>query len=225
MLVKFKNLVSGGKGRSSVASARGSGAIDKKAVMVGVLLILSVMVVLLMFSLESSQTDKNKIYSSIAFEQQVISQQIAVNALEAAAGRAKSFERLAANQKRFLGTLAKYNNGDSSLKLPPLPLDFTTEYSSLKAVWNDYDRHISTVVAAKKSIATVNEYVTQINESLPELLSVMQATQRAAWELTSEISMEMAAAIYSSPTMRWKTTHCIAPWAMPASWTLRCRPS
>ena len=172
MLVKIKNLVSGGKGRSSVASAGGGGAVDKKAVLVGVLLTLSVMVVLLMFSLESSQTGNNKIYSSIAFEQQVISQQIAVNALEATAGRAKSFERLAANQKRFLGTLAKYNNGDSSLKLPPLPPDFATEYSSLKAVWSDYDRHISTVVAAKNSIATVNEYVTQINESLPELLSL-----------------------------------------------------
>ena len=30
----------------------------------------------------------------------------------------------------------------------------------------------STVVAAKASIATVNDYVTQINESLPELLSL-----------------------------------------------------
>jgi twitching motility protein PilJ len=172
VLVKIKNLVSGGKGSRSVASAKGSSAINKKAVMVGALLILSVMVVLLMFSLESSQTGKNKIYSSIAFEQQVISQQIAVNALEAAVGRAKSFERLAANQKRFLGTLAKYNTGDSSLKLPPLPPEFAVEYSSLKAVWSSYDRHISTVVAAKNSIATVNEYVTQINESLPELLSL-----------------------------------------------------
>ena len=172
MLVKIKNLVSGGKGSSSVASAKGGGAIGRKAVVVGALLILSVMAMLVMFSLESSQTGRNKVYSSIAFEQQVISQQIAVNALEAGAGRVKAFEGLATNQKRFLSTLAKYNNGDSSLGLPPLPLDYSTEYSSLKSVWSNYDRHISTVVAAKNSIATVNEYVTQINESLPELLSL-----------------------------------------------------
>ena len=172
MLAKIKNLVSGGCDNSSGSSARGGGSLDKKAVVVGTLLILAVMAMVFILSLESSQAQKNKAYSSIAFEQQVISQQIAVNALEAAAGRAKSYERLAANQKRFLNTLTKYNNGDLASALPPLPGDYASEYSALKATWSGYDRHISTVVAAKASIATVNEYVTQINESLPELISL-----------------------------------------------------
>jgi twitching motility protein PilJ len=172
VLVKIKKLVAGGKGSSSVASTRVGGSIDKKTVVVGTLLVLSVMVMLLLFSLESSHTRKNKQYRTIAFEQQVISQQITVNALEAAAGKAKAFERLAANQKRYLRTFDKYNNGDSAVGLPPLPQDFSVEFSSLKAAWSDYDRHISSVVAAKSSITTVNEYVTQINESLPELLSL-----------------------------------------------------
>ena len=171
MLAKIKNLVSGG-GNSSGSSARGGGSLDKKAVVVGTLLILAVMAMVFIFSLESSQAQKNKAYSSIAFEQQVISQQIAVNALEAAAGREKSYEHLAANQKRFLNTLTKYNNGDRASALPPLPGDYATEYSALKAAWSGYDRHISTVVAAKASITIVNEYVTQINESLPELISL-----------------------------------------------------
>ncbi len=172
MLAKIKKLISGDKAKASSSSSRGGSSIDKKAVLVGALLILSVIVMLLLFSLESSQTRENKIYSSIAFEQQVISQQIAVNALEAAAGREKSFARLGANQKRYLDSLAKFNSGDSVNNLPPLPVDYSAEYTSLKASWGDYDRHISTVVAAKNSIATVNEYVTQINESLPELLSL-----------------------------------------------------
>ncbi|MCG6889649.1 MAG: methyl-accepting chemotaxis protein [Gammaproteobacteria bacterium] len=172
MLGKIKSLVSGGKGSSPVPSGKGGGSIDRKAVMVGILLILSVMVMLLMFSLESSKTRRNKVYSSIAFQQQVISQQIAVSALEAAAGREKAFERLATDQQRFLGTLSIYDNGDGDANLPPLPLDFSAEFASLKAAWSNYDRHISSVVAAKNSIATVNEYVTQINESLPELRSL-----------------------------------------------------
>jgi twitching motility protein PilJ len=171
VLAKIKNLVSGGD-NSSGSSARGGGSLDKKAVVVGTLLILAVMAMVFIFSLESSQAQKNKAYSSIAFKQQVISQQIAVNALEAAAGREKSYERLAANQKRFLNTLTKYNNGDRASALPPLPSDYATEYSALKATWSGYDRHISTVVAAKASITTVNGYVTQINESLPELISL-----------------------------------------------------
>jgi twitching motility protein PilJ len=171
VLAKIKNLFSGGD-NSSGSSARGGGSLDKKAVVVGTLLILAVMAMVFIFSLQSSQAQKNKAYSSIAFKQQVISQQIAVNALEAAAGREKSYERLAANQKRFLNTLTKYNNGDRASALPPLPSDYATEYSALKAIWNGYDRHISTVVAAKASITTVNGYVTQINESLPELISL-----------------------------------------------------
>jgi twitching motility protein PilJ len=171
VLAKIKNLFSGGD-NSSGSSARGGGSLDKKAVVVGTLLILAVMAMVFIFSLESSQAQKNKAYSSIAFKQQVISQQIAVNALEAVAGREKSYERLAANQKRFLNTLTKYNNGDRASALPPLSSDYATEYSALKAIWSGYDRHISTVVAAKASITTVNEYVTQINESLPELISL-----------------------------------------------------
>jgi len=140
--------------------------------MVGVLLALSVLAMVLMFTFEGSEARKNKVYSSIAFEQQVISQQIAVNALEAAAGQGQAFEGLAANQNRFLTTLEIYNNGNRAQNLPALPAVYSTEYSNLKAIWNDYDRHIATVVAAKNSITTVNEYVTQINESLPELISL-----------------------------------------------------
>ena len=170
MFDKLKNLMSG-SGASSAPAARGA-AVNRKPVLVGVLLALSVLTMVLMFTFEGSEARKNKVYSSIAFEQQVLSQQIAVNAIEAAAGQERAFEGLAANQNRFLNTLEIYNNGNRAQNLPALPAVYSTEYSNLKAIWNDYDRHIATVVAAKNSITTVNEYVTQINESLPELISL-----------------------------------------------------
>ena len=145
---------------------------NKKGVAVGALLTISVLAMVAMFSIESSQARKNKLYTAIASEQQVISQQIAVNALEAAAGRQQAFDRLGANQNRYLATLDKFNNGDPIQNLPPLAEEFSVEFSNLKSIWNDYDRHIATVVAAKSSIATVSDYVTQINESLPELMSL-----------------------------------------------------
>ena len=170
MFDKLKSLMSGSRASSTPAS-RGV-AVNRKPVLVGVFLALSVLAMVLMFTIEGSEARKNKVYISIAFEQQVISQQIAVNALEAAAGQEQAFEDLAANQNRFLRNLEIYNNGNRAQKLPALPAVYSTEYSNLKAIWNDYDRHIATVVAAKNSITTVNEYVTQINESLPELISL-----------------------------------------------------
>jgi len=143
-------------------------------VVIGTLLIMSVLAMVVMFSLKTIQDGKNKAYSAIAFEQQVISQQIALSMLEATAGQEQAFERLGANQKRFLNTLAFYNNGDPARNLPALPAEFSAESSRITAIWNDYDKHVATIVAAKNSIAAVNEYVTQINESLPELLSLSE---------------------------------------------------
>ena len=149
-----------------------SKAINRKAVVVGVLLIVSVLIMVVMLSIESSHARKNKIYTTIASAQKDISPPIAINALAASAGQSRAFDRLAANQNRYLGNLEIYNTGDTARDLPSLPEKFGIEYSNLKASWGDYDKNIVTVVAAKKSIATVSEYVTQINESIPELATL-----------------------------------------------------
>ncbi len=169
---KIKNMLPRRSSGASLPRAQSGSGVNRKAVLVGVLLLLSVVAMAAMFAIESGQARKNKAYAAIAAEQQVISQQIAVNALEASAGQDRAFDNLATNQGRFLANLEKYNNGDLAQDLPALPEHFSVEYGNLKAVWNDYDRHIATVVAAKNSIATVSDYVTQINESLPELISL-----------------------------------------------------
>ncbi len=170
MFNRIKHFFPGGKSGPVTTTMRQGGSFNKKAFAVGALLIISVLAMVAMFSIESRQARKNKLYTTIASEQQVISQQIAVNALEAAVGQQQAFDRLGENQNRYLNTLDKFNNGDLTQSLPPLPEEFSVEFSNLKSVWSDYDKHIATVVAAKSSIATVSDYVTQINESLPELM-------------------------------------------------------
>ena len=169
MLKKIKGLLSAS---TTKAAAREGSTINKKAIVVGFVLVASVLAMVLMFSLQGIQSGKNKIYSAIAFEQQVISQQIAVDTQDAASGRVQAFERLADNRNRFLTTLKLFNNGDSSRDLPALPVEYSVELSRLTTIWKNFDKHLSTVVAAKSSITTVNDYVTQINESLPELLTL-----------------------------------------------------
>lgn len=140
--------------------------------MVGILLVIVVVAMVVLFIIESGEARKNKLYTAIAAELQVISQQIAVNALEAAAGQDKAFERLAFNQNRFQANLDKYDKGAQEQNLPALPAHFSFEFSNMKVVWDDYDKDIATVVAAKNSISTVSNFVTQINESLPQLISL-----------------------------------------------------
>ena len=172
VLDKIKNLLPGRKSGPAVSSGPTVISFNNKSVLVGVLLVISVLAMVALFSFESLHAGNNKLYTRIAVEQQIISQQIAVNALEASAGQDKAFDRLAENQNRYLASLDNYNNGDIARGLPALPDHFSIEFSNLKAFWNDYDKDIATVVAAKISIATVSDYVTQINESLPELMSL-----------------------------------------------------
>ena len=172
VLDKIKNLLPRRKRGPAVTAGLTDNSFSNKSVLVGVLLVISVLAIVALFSFESLQAGNNKLYTRIAVEQQIISQQIAVNALEASAGQDKAFDRLAENQNRYLATLDNYNNGDTVRGLPALPDHFSIEFSNLKAFWNDYDKDIATVVAAKISIATVSDYVTQINESLPELMSL-----------------------------------------------------
>lgn len=171
-LVKLKSLLPGRSRAQAPASANSGGGINKKSAAVGGLLILSVLAMVAILVYQSEQTRRNKLYITIASELQVISQQIAVNALEASAGRSDAFDKLARNQSRFLANLNKYNKGDAAQVLPPLPQQYSQPFSSLRTAWNDYDKDIATVVAAKASIGTVSDYVTQINESLPELMTL-----------------------------------------------------
>ena len=172
VLDKIKYLLPGRKSGPVSSTGQLSGSFNKRTVLVGALLIVSVLAMLSLFSYKSMQAHQNKLYITIASEQQVISQQIVVNVLEASAGQDNAFDMLAENQNRFLATLDKFNNGDVAQDLPALPEDYAAEFADLKALWNDYDKHIETVVAARVSIATVSDYVTQINESLPELMSL-----------------------------------------------------
>jgi len=169
---KINNLLP--RRNSAPASSAGQfgSAFDKKAILVGVLLVVSVLAMVALFSFKGLQAHKNKLYITIASQQQLVSQQIVVSALEASAGQARAFDELAGNQNLFLVTLDQYNNGDLAQDLPALPEDYAIEFSNLKAFWNDYDKDIATVVAAKGPIETVSNYVTQINESLPELMSL-----------------------------------------------------
>jgi len=173
---KLKNLIPGRPAAAQAAASKSGSGFNRKSAAVGGLLLLVVIAMVVIFVYGEEQTRRNQLYITIASELQVVSQQIAVNALEAATGRSDAFDRLAANQDRFLAGLNKYNRGDSAEDLPPLPQQYSRQFASLKAAWNEYDRDIATVVAAKSSIGTVSDYVTQINESLPELLSLSEKT-------------------------------------------------
>ncbi len=169
---KIKSLLPSRSQSAPTAVSQPGLGIDKKSFAVGALLVAAIVLMVVMFALESSLSRKNKIYSTIASQQQVIALQIAVNALEAAAGDSRAFDRLETDRARFRATLEAFDQGDPARDLPPLPAKYGKAYSDLKSIWSSYDDEVATIVAAKGAIGTVSDFVTQINESLPELLTL-----------------------------------------------------
>jgi twitching motility protein PilJ len=160
----FNNLFSGTR------SAGGSGKIGKVFLLYVIGIVAAIVVMFAIFSYESVQARHGQSYIDIANEQQVVSQQIATFALEASIGDSTAFVQLKRFQSRFVATLDQLTDGDAALDIPPLPVELGTDLQAVASAWGDYNRNINTITNARESIETVSEYVTLINESIPELL-------------------------------------------------------
>ena len=172
LLQKLKALLPRSGASQPVAPGGQGKATSKKVILVGGLLVLSILVMAALLSLETLLSRLGKNYHSILLEQQVMSQEIVINSLEAVSGNAEAFVRLADNRNNYINSLRSLEEGNSAPNIRSLPADFYTEFSALQNLWEDYDSNINIVVGSEVSIETVNEYVTLIEESLPQLVKL-----------------------------------------------------
>ena len=146
--------------------------LNTRIAITGVCVIVSLVVVAVFVYQDRKHHMQSMTYSSLADEQKIISQEIAVNALAAVSRDMAVFDKLASKQSRYNETIRVLENGNKMIGLPPLPEEFSASHSKIKEIWRVYDKNVSTIVSAKPTIEAVDEYVTQINESLPELVSL-----------------------------------------------------
>ena len=139
------------------------------------LLILAVVMLLLIatsigaFVLNANKSQSSAEYLGYIAEQELISQQIATKALEAAAGNQEAFGQLQQLRSRFDETLSYLEQGN-----PETGLSALTESAELQGVssaWSQYRRDVTTIIDGSEQIAQVAGYVEEINEILPQLLS------------------------------------------------------
>ena len=171
LLDKLKNLISQRKGRN-VATSRAGGAIARKNVIIGAALVASIVLMVVMLGLEFRQSSQHDSLISIVFDQQVISQQIVVNASQAMSGDLKAFSTLALNQNRYLTTIGMLGTMSDVHSFSIFTADISSELSRLKGIWSTYNKNITTITASRKPVEAVGKSVAQIKESLPELVSL-----------------------------------------------------
>jgi len=175
-LDSIKNLLLGGAGASSASGGKASKSGNRRVVILGGLLLTSVIAMAALFFLASLFARPNVIYSENINEQQIISQQIAVAAVDAViASNAGAFDLLNAHQQRYLELIRALDAGDSALDVPPLPDTYAAAYADLKREWGGIDRNIDLVLSEESTVETIKEQVRLVRESLPELASLSNA--------------------------------------------------
>ena len=175
LLDKIKNLLPGGANARSGLSSQTDKSVDKRVVMIGVLLVVSIIIMAVLFSLASWLSRPHAFYDSIIAEQQIISQQIAVNTIRASNGNENAFDELAANQDRYLNTLRILASGDRLLNIPALPTTFEAEYSKLDNFWNSYNKNIKNVLDGRSTVENIRQRMDSVNEALPELVRLTES--------------------------------------------------
>lgn len=194
LLDNIRKYLPGGNKTASGASAQLGKSVNKQVVLLGVLLILSVIIMVVLFTSVSVFSRPYETYTDIIAEQKVVSQQIAINAVEAAAGSSDGFDRLESNRDRYLEILRMLDSGDSSLDIPPLPEKFNSEYSQLKSTWNSYNKDVSIIVDGSETVAKIKEQGTQATESMPELIVLSEAVMKSLEKVDAPRGNILAAA-------------------------------
>ncbi|MEH6344559.1 MAG: methyl-accepting chemotaxis protein [Bermanella sp.] len=112
------------------------------------------------------KSDQDKEYISHSGELRVLSQQIAKNAVEAAAGKEEAFKLLAVARKNFETRWGYIVKGDSETGLPPSPVEGISE---LQALWDDARDSADRIVETRDTVLSLHEVAATLSETIPQL--------------------------------------------------------
>lgn len=127
----------------------------------------------------SAHLDKYILYAS---EQQVLAHRIAKYASEAASGKEASFSRMQDSRNRFSELLAALKNGQPAQGLPSSPPAIQPELHKVENAWLELRSHVDAILNNQEAILSVNEIITAIKDTLPDLLEVSTEVTNALVE-------------------------------------------
>jgi twitching motility protein PilJ len=135
------------------------------------LLVLFILVMIGSFVYTTIQGNYDKEFIALSAEQRLLSQRIATSALEAAGGKEESFVSLKKFRDDFDRSLEKIQAGNPETGLPASPAAVSVEVEQLAGDWKTYRKYINAILAGQEPISEVGEYVSYINDFIPQLLA------------------------------------------------------
>ena len=112
------------------------------------------------------KTDQDAEYISHAGELRVLSQQVAKNAVEAAAGKEEAFRLLRAARTNFETRWGYISKGNENTGLPPSPVEGIAE---LQEIWSDVRGSADRILETQDTVLSLHEVAATLSETIPQL--------------------------------------------------------
>lgn len=152
-----------GKGKTDKATT------SRSIPLLTISLLVTIVLAVLAFVHVSQRTSYDEQYILRASEQQVLSQQIAKYALEAASGNKGAFSKLREARDRFATLLNDLKIGNPSAGIPASPTEVADELAKVEESWLRLKSPVDEILRNKDSILTVGEFIDVVKGLIPEL--------------------------------------------------------
>ncbi|UVJ43762.1 methyl-accepting chemotaxis protein [Pseudomonas sp. LS1212] len=132
-------------------------------------LIISIILLFANFAWLNTQSNYDKQYIGHAGELRVLSQRIAKNATEAAAGKAQAFKLLSDARNDFEQRWGYLKKGDPSTGLPPAPEPVREEMRAVQRDWESLRKNTDVILASEQTVLSLHQVAATLAETVPQL--------------------------------------------------------
>ena len=153
------------KTRPSVQGSRSSAQIAA----LFIVLILSIILLFANFAYLNTQANYDKQYIGHAGELRVLSQRIAKNATEAAAGKAVAFKLLNDARNDFEQRWGYLKKGDPATGLPSAPVAVRGEMDAVQRDWESLRKSTDAILASEQTVLSLHQVAATLAETVPQL--------------------------------------------------------
>ncbi|MDH4556374.1 chemotaxis protein [Pseudomonas sp. BN417] len=134
-----------------------------------VVLIIAIVLLFANFAYLNTQANYDKEYISHAGELRVLSQRIAKNSSEAAAGKAEAFALLKDARNDFEQRWNHLVKGDSATGLPAAPAPVKVEMDAVQKDWDSLRKNADAILASEQTVLSLHQVAATLAETIPQL--------------------------------------------------------
>ncbi|GFM68527.1 type IV pili methyl-accepting chemotaxis transducer N-terminal domain-containing protein [Pseudomonas cichorii] len=134
-----------------------------------VALIVFIILLFANFTYLNTQSNYDKQYIGHAGELRVLSQRIAKNATEAAAGKAQAFKLLTDARNDFDLRWGYLKKGDPATGLPAAPSAVRDELRAVQNDWENLRKSADVILASEQTVLSLHQVAATLSETIPQL--------------------------------------------------------